>query len=459
MSMMQSHPSFWNSFPGQLMADKFAARPLQILPHFIARQISSDSFLGFHIVLMAGCVLRVIGGAWLGNFLFRNKAYAAAFGLLCFVYPADTQQFEFRTVHIMFSVGLMVFGSACTVSALTANTAAKRWAALVTSTICSCVAVLIYEPFITLYLIAPLALLSRDGFRSFIRLVIRRKAIVAASLIAPLANAAYLFYAIVLFKSSYQVSASGGSMTGAIVHNLHYLIDSDAYRVFYDAWVSTWWILTTQIVHYRFIVFTGIVLLLALLLLTKRASNAVPLSQTARYVLSGLILVVVGYLPFMVAESHMVINQRTFMSVAPGASLIVIAVIAQICRRSNATGIVFAAGFIFFGFVAQLYQFDKYTRDYTGIVLPYTSMLADQTDPAKQVHLVFDKTGLGGHLNGMYESKVRYAAIVRRNQNIGITELCMDESQTAQLPFSNCTLKDGNWVVRSSAGITATYPQ
>src|ERR1700722_2677127 len=120
LALMQQHPSLWSSFPGQLKADMFAARPLQILPHFIAREISSDSFLGFHLVLMVGCVLRIIGGAWLGNFLFRNKAYAAAFGLLCFAYPADTQQFEFRTVHIVFSLGLVVFGSACMVSAFTA---------------------------------------------------------------------------------------------------------------------------------------------------------------------------------------------------------------------------------------------------------------------------------------------------------------------------------------------------
>lgn len=459
LALMQQHPSLWSSFPGQVKADMFAARPLQILPHFIAREISGDSFLGFHLVLMVGCVLRIIGGAWLGNFLFRNKAYAAAFGLLCFAYPADTQQFEFRTVHIVFSLGLVVFGSACMVSAFTANTATRRWAALVTSAMCSCVAVLIYEPFITLYLIAPLALLSREGFKNFIRLLKHRKGILAASFIAPLVNAAYLFYAIVIFKSSYQVNASGGSMTGAIMHNLHYLIDSDAYNVFYDAWVSTWWILTSQVVHYRFIVFTGIALLLGLLFLTRRETNAVPLSQTARYVLSGLILVVVGYLPFMVAESHMVINQRTFMSVAPGASMIVIAVIAQICRRSNATGIVIAAGFIFFGFVAQLYQFDRYTRDYTGIVLPYTSMLADQTDPAKRVHLVFDQTGFGGHLEGMYENKVQHAANVRQNEDLGITELCLPGPQSEQLLSANCSLKDGNWVVRSSEGIVATYPR
>jgi hypothetical protein len=459
--LIQLHPYFWSSFPGQLLSSLFAARPLQILPHFIANQISSDSFLGFHIVLMAGCALRVIGAAWLGNHLFRNKAYAATFGILCFVFPADTQQFEFRTIHIVFAVGLMVFASACAVHAFTAETQtrSRRRIALLVSVLLSCIATLIYEPFITLYALTPLVLWARGGLGEFVGIIRRRKTILIGWLLGPIFNAAYLFYAIVVFQSSYQVNAANGSMSKSIVQNFHYLIDSDAYRIFYDAWVSAWWMLTQQLVHYRFIVLLAIALLAGLLILSSGSQGDGSLRRTLRYVAAGLILSVVGYLPFMVAESHMVINQRTFMAVAPGGSLIAVAIIAWLFRRFSTAGVVVAAAVVFLGFIAQLYQFDRYTRDYTGVVLPYTSMLADQTDPTKRVHLVFDKTGFGGHLNGMYATKVQAAASVRRREDDGASILCMDQPQTSLMPFSNCALQDGKWVIHGPDGTLVTYPE
>lgn len=459
LALIQKHPSFWNSFPGQLLSDKFAARPLQTFPHFVAHLISPDSFIGFHVVLMIACLLRVIGAAWLGNYLFRNKAYAAAFGILCFVFPADTQQFEFRTIHIVLAVGMMVFASACTVEAFYAQTTLRRWTNLWCAVIFSCIAVFIYEPVITLYSLAPLGILAREGFRESFRLIWRRKLLAGAWLAGPFINAAYLFYAIVIFKSSYQVNASNGGMADAVAHNLHYLVDSGAYRVFYDAWVSTWWILTEQLAHYRFAIFIGAALAGGLLFLTERSATPTSIARTTRFLIAGLILLVVGYLPFMVAESHMVINQRTFIAVAPGASLIIIALISFIWQRHNAVGAVIAAAFVFMGFVQQLYQFDRYTRDYVNIVLPYTSMLEDRTDPAKPVHLVFDRSGVGGHLNGMYFSKVANAASVRRQKDEGLSILCMDGQSSAALPHATCVLNNGKWTVRSSDGAVTDYPE
>ncbi|CAN7755755.1 hypothetical protein LJR029_005850 [Caballeronia sp. LjRoot29] len=459
LALIQKHPAFWSSFPGQLLSDKFAARPLQTLPHFVANLISPDSFVGFHVVLMIACLLRVIGAASLGNFLFRNKAYAAAFGVLCFVFPADTQQFEFRTVHIVLAVGMMVFSSGCTIQALYAETAWKRWTSLLSAVIFSCVAVLIYEPVISLYSLTPLSILAREGFRRSFRLLLQRKLIIGAWLAGPFINSVYLFYAIVIFKSSYQVSASNGGMADAVAHNFHYLMDSGAYRIFYDAWASTWWILTEQFAHYRYAMFIGAALVGSLILLTEGSRTAISLARTARFLIAGLILLIAGYLPFMVAESHMVINQRTFIAVAPGASLIIIAFISFIFQRQNAVGAVVAAGFIFMGFVQQLYQFDRYTRDYTNIVLPYTSMLEDKTDPAKRVHLVFDRSGVGGHLNGMYFSKVANAASVRRREDDGLSILCMYGQSTSALPHSACSLKNGKWIVRSFDGVVTDYPE
>jgi len=450
--LIQNHPDFWNSFPGHTLSAEFAARPLQSLPHFLAHQISANSFLGFHMVLMAAVLMRVIGAASLGYFLFGNRAYAAAFGMLSFVFPADTQQFEFRTFHISVAVGMMVWAAACSVRAFRASSPLDRWSSLSAATVLACVAVMIYEPVATLYLIAPVLLFARDGFRSFFAMLRSKLALTAAWCTGPVVNAAYLYYAIAIFRSSYQVSASGGNLSKAFAHNFHYLIDSAAYRVFYDAWVSTWWILATQIVHFKFLTATAVALIVGLVWLSHRQQSHFPTSRCIRYVFAGLIVAAAGYIPFMASEAHMQITQRTFIAVAPGATLLVISVLAYLFQRIAIAGVIAAACVVFAGFVAQMYQFDHYTRDYTNVVRPYTAMLTDRTDQAKRVHLIFDRTGFGGHLNGMYESKVQYGAIVRLRTDIGRSFLCLGNPQSPYLPSADCSLKDGTWTVRRTAG-------
>jgi hypothetical protein len=455
--LMKINPGFWNTFPGNPMSHVFAARPLQILPHFIASTISADSFEGFHLVMMTAVLMRVIGAASVGYYLFRNRTYAAAFGILSFVFPADTQQFEFRTFHISIAVGLMVWAAACTVRSFQTNKSMDRWLSICAATILACIGVLIYEPVLTLYLIAPIAILAREGLRDFISLVRSRGTLVAAWLIGPLINTAYLYYAIAIYQSSYQIDASGNGMGRSIVHNFHYLIDSAAYRVFYDAWISTFEIFG-QIIHFKFLLFVTALLAASLLLLTKHWKEDVSTSRTIRYVMAGLILAIAAYMPFMVAESHMRITQRTFIAVAPGASLIVVALVARVCRRQTAIGAIVVTLFLMCGFVAQLYQFDFYTRNYVGVVRPYISMVADQIDKSKSVHLVFDRSGFGAHLDGIYFTKISYAPTVRLGKYPGASVLCMDGKSTDLAPFATCTLSNGIWTVRDFGRDPVSYP-
>lgn len=437
--LIQKYPLAWTSFPGQAWSELFAARPLQALPIIVAHKISDDSFLGFHLVLMGACFVRIIGGASIGYFLFRNRAYAAALGILFWVFPADTQQFEFRTIHISLAVGLMAFSSSCALRAILAATSRRRWIALTVSITLSVVAVLIYEPVFTLYAIAPLALFAHYGIYRLRSILKIRWRIAVAWLIGPMANAAYLYYAIVIFKSKYQVNASHGSITKSVIGNLHYLIDSAAYRILFDAWVSAWTILLDKTSHYTYITVVGLVIVIALAFLSNGKRGNKNYARFARYIAVGLLALIAGYIPYMVADTHVVITQRTFMAVAPGGSIIIVTIIFALCRRSNFFGSLVVSGVILLSFVSQLYQFDIYTRDYVSIVRPYTSLIADETDPTKRVHLIFDTSGFGGHLNGMYKTKIQYAPEVRRRENNGEFVLCMSGPQSQYILFANCT--------------------
>lgn len=456
--LIQNHPDFWNSFPGHILSDKFAARPLQTLPHFVAHLISANSFEGFHLILMVAVLVRVMSAAAIGHYLFRNRAYAAAFGMLAFVFPADTQQFEFRTFHITLAVGMMVWSAACTIRAFEARSMVNKWLSLVVASVVACVAVMIYEPVLTLYAIAPAVMFAREGLRPFYAQIKSNKPLAGTWMIAPLINAAYLFYAIIIYQSSYQVNASGQGMGHSILHNLHYLIGSAAYRFFFDTWVSTFWILG-RIAHFGYIAAVSTACIIGMLLLWDNHPRTVPFKRMARYWVVGLLLIVAAYLPYMVAETHTRITQRTFMAGAPGASLMLIAMIAWVFQRRTLVGTVAATVFVMLGIVAQLYQFDKYTRDYVSVVRPYTSELADRIDLSKKMHLVFDKTGFGGHLNGIYSTKVQTSSAVRLWQNAGTSIMCLDSDQlSSAAPFASCTLSDREWTVREAGLPPKSYP-
>lgn len=455
--LIKHHPLFWNSFPGNLMSEKFAARPLQAAPFWLAHAISSNSFLGFNLLLMAACFVRVVTGAWIGFFLFKSRAYAVGTGLLFLIFPADTQQLAFRTINVSCAAALMIAGIACVMHAITAIRSPDRKAFTTLSVILCVVATLVYEPVFTLYPLLLLFIWAKYGFRGTVILLKNRRRFLVAWCLAPTSNAAYLYYAMVIYGSSYQTDAAHGSLLKAIVASAPYLVTSLAYRVFFDAWISSWWIVTTQIAHYTFISVSFLLLAGPILALSWKECANPSGKLHLRIIVSGLFALMAGYIPYMVAPSHMEITQRTFISVAPGASVVLIGVVSFVCRRRVVAGAVILCAFIMVSMVAQLYQFDQYARDYTGISLPYMSLVSDKIDRTKPVHLIIDSSGFGGHLTGMYMSKVSLGLPVRADDPTGNYWLCMNQPPSPYLLFYNCSLDNGIWTVRMNGQDVVKY--
>jgi len=455
--MMNANPHFWNSFPGNPMSDAFAARPLQVMPFAIARAFDHHSFIGFHFVLMIACFLRITAGASIGFFLFRSRTYALALGLLFLVFPADTQQMTFRTLSISLSIGLMTLGVALALRGIVAPSKARRTISIVLSGVASVVAAWIYEPSITLYALPILLIFGRYGIRKTLLVLRRRKSIIGFWAIAPMINAAYLAYSLIVLKSAYQMSVSQHGMLRSIIENRRYLWKSAAYRSFYEAWKTTLDILLHQTARYGFLVIVAVGVVIVLVGVSGRVRNDATVSRFARYIMVGLLALIAGYSPFMVSDGYMNVTQRTFMAVAPGASIVVMAAIAFACRKKDVAGALVAAVFVFIGLVAQLYQFDTYTRLYVSFTRPYMSMMADMMDTKKPVHLVHDTTGIGGYFNGMYITKIRAGASDRLGLTTGASALCLDAPASPYTTRASCKLENDVWTVESIDGV-AKYP-
>lgn len=448
-------PTYWNSFPGNPIADLSAARPFQLSPFVLAKLMTPDSFAGSHLLLMLACALKVIASAWIGYFAFRDRRIAFAFGLLVLVYPADTQQMSLRTMNISLAVGLMLSGLAMFIRAILTLRRTKRFSLAAWSAVTCVLAGLIYEPFLPFYALPLLLVWARYGIRATWALMIRRWGVIAFWCIAPAINAAYLFYAMVIFKTSYQNGLASGGILHGLRANYRYLWTAGVYRLFIDSWHETIHILHHDTIRYGYIAMVFIIVGCIWAAIKRRVHDGCSKVRSMRLAVAGLCLAALAYAPFLVDESHTNITQRTFMGASFGAALFLVAVLAGVCWKRHAILRIALTIAITLGFTQNLYQFDNYTRDYTSKILPYTAYLADKADWSKRYHLVLDHSGLGGYLTGAYFTTAADGPKVRTHRTGNNFFLCEDEPASMYVPFYQCTHTGRKWTI-AMGGKTVT---
>jgi hypothetical protein len=441
-----SRGAFWNFFPGQPIRTGFVARPLTPLPFFLAWLIDRHSFFGFHVILAIACGLKVFFGTLIGRFLFRDLALASIVGLLFLVLPADTAQISLRVAHIDFAVSLIVGGSTLGLVALLATNRLLSTLLAVLAVTFAVVGTFVYEPVAVLYALLPSVLVVRFGVAGAIRFFSDHIRISLVLLLGPLINAAYLVYALGLLGSRYEVELLNAGSFGlrSLFGNATFIVDP-LYRALFAGWWDAAAILVVQTAHlaYPFFVFVmiAVILLLASLAVVSRRD---PLPRAGRGLWLGILLIVLSYLPVMIFPGHTAVSQRTFLTIVPGTVIAIASLLATIRRRI--LGLAMGASLVSLGFVAQLYQYDRFARLYT-LTWPYLVHIAESSDQQKHVHLVFDDAGLGGHIQGLYFGKVALAPPFLRNVFRERYFMCERWPPSRYINSYYCTLDSGVWKV------------
>ena len=452
----------WTAFPGQPMGDLFAARPLTPVPFVLAHVLAPHSFVGFHVLLIAACALKVFAGTAIGWWLFRNRILALCLGALVLVFPADTQQIALRNIHINLAIALMLAGCWLSLHALYAPRFRQRSVLVSLGALAALAGSAIYEPVLPLYVLTPLLIFARLGIGRAWRLARRRPAIVVAWSCGAITSGLYLFYAIAVRQSAYQVTLSGGKSGGilkSILAQAGELVDTAGYRVFFDSWRASWLIATEDMTSVGYFV-VAFLLVSALLLVADRRSVRVPtsLARLLRTTAAGLVVLCAGYLPVLASASHVAISQRTFLSVAPGSAIVVVAVVALVALASRAATILICTGLVCLGLVMQVFQHDVYTRATVDVAEPYLERVAQSSDSTKRIHLVIDESGVGGNLGGVYVSKLKYGVPLLRSAFEDEYFLCRPRPLHAPMPSSTCRLEHDTWVVGSAEGAVERFP-
>lgn len=357
--------SFFVIYPGTPLA-AHAMRPLTVLPQAIAHALGPDSFTSWNVALAAAIWLKGTSATLLARRTGFAPGWAALFGLLFVVYPADTMQLSFRSLHINWSLGCMLAASAFTFAAWDAQSAASRICLATASAVLLAIATLMYEVAVALTPLPFLLLWAREGSReAFFRL--RAGWGVTLSWIGLIAL--YCAYAmwIVHGGSSYQQSvAASQTPMQLLVNAVPQLFFVGLMRAFVGGWADAFGMVKIEYHHRTYLLIAAAAAsLIAFAGATASIKNANVGGSTLRAVLlrcacAGVVLAACGYVPYLFSPAHVMITQRTYLFSAVGASLSITALVILVGIRSRVAASLISAALVALGLGAEGFQFQHY---------------------------------------------------------------------------------------------------
>lgn len=377
------------ALPGNIFSN-FVLRPLTVAPFAVAHWLSPQSFVGWDILLGLSLVLKAVAMASIVFRLGRNVFIAALAAALSILFPADTMQMSLRAIHQLWGIGLSLGGIALVLTALDRQTTLWRTLLAVAATIAFVAGGLIYEAG---YLLAPAPLLILWASGE------TRKALGWPTAIWLAGLAAASIYLLIMLRSPtlYQQGVTGnvGRTAETLAENLPKLFTIGLYRVFLHGWYDGARMLIASLpatwpwAAGALLAFVG-----AALALRRQAMPA----RTFKWVAAGVLLAVLGYAPYLTAESHLLITQRTYNYAALGGTIAVVGLLYSVWRRWPAAGKVFAGLLLAAGLGGQWGQVEHYTNlSFRQANILANLVEANPAPPAGKTILVIDRSGSLNH--------------------------------------------------------------
>ena len=345
-----------------------ALRPLTILPQAIAYYLDPYSFKYWNVLLALSLCIKGSSLSYITNYITGSLKWGVIAGLLIVVYPADTMQLSFRALHINWALSSLLLGTAMFVAALQVKSATKSYLLSVISAVLLMVACAMYEASLLLPALPFLLILIKSGFKSA---VFQLRQQMWKHLIWFSGAFAYIAYAIhtAPLVNSYQSGIAGSSsIVSTIMHSLPNLFSIGLLRTTLGGWYDATRITTVEFSTYWYAISVMLIISIAFYLLlssNRKATSAEGIISTAipvRLLIAGVILVLLGYAPFLLSTSHQAISQRTFLFATPGGVFVTLALLIAISKASKNLATLCTALLVFIGFSTQLYQFHHYAK-------------------------------------------------------------------------------------------------
>jgi hypothetical protein len=449
-----------------------AIRPLTVFPQAVAYWLSPDSFVWWHLLTMISLAVKGSAAGFLVFVVTRSAGWALASSLLTIVYPADTMQLAFRGLHINVALALFLSGGCLAVAAHYHRS--RRTAALfaVAASILFLGAAFMYEAALALLPLPFLVLVAAEDLRAGLRRMRARPELTAMWLAAAslwTLNAALVSRA----HATYQGAVVGSGLAARLAQTWPKLFSVAVLRALIGGWYDAWGMLGEEFGRYVYLLAavlacSSIVLLARRLALRTEVSALLPLQSTrgpavaVRLAVCGFLLLLLGYLPFLVSPSHMSITQRTYLFATPGAAFVCIAVLMMVAAVWRIFGAAAFAVLLLAGLAAQLVQFRHYVTISEEQRLLLRSIVENfsgaELGPRKLILL--DGSNRLNH-TWMLRYNLHFALSYLYGRPIGPVEICLMPSHSWQHQESlgrsgECIEEGMNW--RFSHGPPVTGP-
>lgn len=349
-----------------------ALRPLTIFPHAVAYWLDPNSFNYWHVLLMAALIIKGAGAGFLTWKATGRASLAAAAGALVIVWPADTMQLSFRGLHINLSLSLLLLSGAVWVAASDCASAVRGYALAVVSALLYLAAVMMYEAAFALTLLPFLFLYVRGGLRGAWADFRRRPGVWGVWFCGVAAYVLYALYVLTHAKT-YQGGVVGGrAMVAGLIAALPKLFSVGLVRSIAGGWFDALRVARHELNFLGALYAGGVVLgggaaawgctrvLRRVPRPTPAGEGGVSFAVIPRLVIAGLLLICMGYAPYLTSPAHMAISQRTFLFATPGAVLIAVAMLALLARIGKPLAVLAALALLCSGFGMQLFQYHHY---------------------------------------------------------------------------------------------------
>lgn len=402
-----------------------AMRPLTALPHAVAFWLDNNSFFFWHVLLMLALLIKGSSVSYIIKKVTGSAGLAIIASILVIVYPADTMQLSFRGLHINWALSLALLGSAIFMHALSQRRKLHGCVLSVVSSALFASACFMYEASLLLACIPALILFSRDGLK-LATIQITQK--LAEHAIWTAGALVYVIYAIrtAPLINSYQASVAGTDFLTTIKVTYPKLFSVGLLRSTLGGWFDAVRITAQEYSSYGYtmiacaILFVIVTTILKLDNDTKTDSARKTFGVNIRLAISGIILILLGYFPFLISYSHLLISQRTFLFATPGAALLVIALLSVAYGASRVVAYLCAGFFVAIGLSFQLYQFHHYveiskvqasvlnevTEKFDGNIENKTLLILDYGNRL-DYRWMFINESLTGSLSFLYNKPVR----------------------------------------------------
>lgn len=346
-----------------------AVRPLMPLTFWIAHVLSPDSFVAWHLLQIAALAIKGIAAAALAWRATRSTAWAAWFGPLVILYPADTMQLSFRSLHINWSLALALLAAALLLYGLECARRRHRYLLAAVAALLLFLGGCMYEAALTLVPLPFVVMMAERGWRGFwyrVRTGLGPLLVFVGGAVLYLAYAKWVAGQV----ASYQGAIAGGgrSVVAVLLESLPKLFSIGYARALLGGWIDAARMIRDEFANPAYLVFATLALVLVIFVVWQRTPAAEKEGRDGQgdkvrplwLMFGGLVACGLGYAPFLLLPTHQLISQRTFLWASPGAALAFLALLLLLGRLHRALAAGAAVVLLLGGFAAQLFQFHHY---------------------------------------------------------------------------------------------------